>query len=646
MSASTRLLNDIPAGQTERSPARVSISSLGLGAASWALMASLVLLPLGCGGGSASTPVGTPPPPVSATPTITSFGAAQLAIAAGASTQITAVFANGTGTISPGVGAVTSGVAVTVNPSMTTTYTLTVTDAAAHTATQPLIVGVMKPPLELVSLGSTGVPANSQSYLSKQTISADGRYVAFASMDNTLVAGDTNGIIDIFVRDRQLGTTLCASRAADGTAANGYSDRPEISADGRFVVFESHATNLVAGTDPTRSYADIYRYELATGKTLCMSVDNAGLVGKGSSYTAHVSGDGRYVVFACDAQLTTAFPTSTSVYLRDAVSSTTTLVSRKANGTWSSGSNPAISADGSKVIYESTSDPLGLGGTATAWQIYAFNPATGATSLVSASVTGTPREQGNESSSRAIASSLSKDGRYVTFCTTASNLVPGATGGIQNVFVKDTQSGQIALLSQNATGAFGDADSVRSQGGRATISADGTWVTYNTSATNLVGGQYSTMAVNIFTGATDVIHPGAGFVGDTDPAISPDLYGRFVLVLSGVQLDPRYAFRGIFLKDRHVAPVAVVGPAQTVSVGATVTLDGSASLVSANPIFPATTLTYAWTQLSGPSTVTFSSATVNKPTFTASAAGTYAFKLVVNDTIEDSLPVLAIVKVP
>ncbi|HEY3401663.1 MAG TPA: hypothetical protein VGK03_13635 [Geothrix sp.] len=644
MSASAHPFDGVQADSRGPNSAGAPRPAHGLNAAGWCLAAALLLLPFGCGGGgSASSSGGTTTPPVSATPTITTFSATQVAVAAGASTQITAVFANGTGTVSPGVGAVTSGVAVTVTPLVTTTYTLTVTDASAHTVSQPLIVGVKKPPFELVSLGSTGVPADWQSYLRWQTISADGRYVAFASMDNTLVAGDTNGIIDIFVRDRQTATTICASRAADGTAANGYSDKPEISADGRYVVFESHATNLVAGGDPARSYADIYRYDLQTRQTIRVSVDNAGLVGRGSSFTPRISADGRYVVFACDAQLTTEFPTSTSVYLRDTVSSTTTLVSRKANGAWASGTNPAISADGTKVIYESLADNLSLG--ATAWQIYAFNRATATTSLVSASATGTPREQGNESSSRAIQSSLSRDGRYVTFCTTASNLVPGVTGGIQNVFVKDTQDGAIALLSQNATGAFGNADSVRSQGGRAMISADGTWVTFNTSATNLIGGQSSTMAVNIFTGVTEVLQPGGGFVGDTDPCISPDAFGRFVVIVAGEQLDPRYAFRGMFLKDRHVAPMAVAGPGQTVNVGASVTLDGSGSQLSPNPSFPVAALSYAWSQLSGPAAVSLSSSTVAKPTFTAPAAGTYVFKLVVNDTIEDSLPVLMIVKV-
>lgn len=609
------------------------------------LASAALLLAIACGGGS-STPTsgGTAPPPASVTPTITSFTAAQAVLDVGASTQLTAVFGNGTGTINPGALAVTSGLALTVAPSATARYLLTVTDTAGHTATQPLIVGVRKPPFEMVSLGVTGVPADWQSYLAKHSVSADGRFVAFASMDNSLVAGDTNGVTDIFVRDRQLGTTTCVSRASDGSAANGYSDYPSISADGRFVVFESHATNLVSGVSPTRSYADIYRHDLQTHTTLLVSVDNSGLLGNGSSFRPSASADGRLVAFGSDAKLTAEVPTQTVVYLRDTVTNLTSIASRKPNGAWVQGSNPVLSADGSKVVFESFNDPLGLG--AFQWQFYSHDLATGAISLVSASSTGTPREQGNESSSRGVQASLSKDGRYVTFCTTASNLVSGVTGGIQNVFVKDTQTGEMALLSQNATGAFGNGDSVRSQGGRASISGNGDWVTYNTSATNLIGGQYSTMAVNIFTGETEVLQAGGGFVGDTDPAISPDAYGRYVVVAAGEHLDPRYAFRGLFLKDRHVAPVAVVTLLQTVTVGATVTLDGSGSHASVNPKpFPvAPTLAYVWTQTDGPG-VSFTAPGTAKPSFTAATAGTYVFQLVVNDTIEDSLPVLAIVKV-
>jgi hypothetical protein len=337
------------------------------------------------------------------------------------------------------------------------------------------------------------------------------------------------------------------------------------------------------------------------------------------------------------------FNTQTAVYLRDTVNQVTTLISRKGDGSFSQGSNPAISADGTRVVFESFDDPLGLG--ATVWEFYANDLATGAISLVSASATGTPRNQGSESSSRGVQASVSKDGRFVTFCTTATNLVPGSFTTNQNVFAKDTQTGTIQLLSQNAAGVFGDADSVRSQGGRASISANGDLVTYNTSATNLIGGQYGTMATHLATGEVEVICPGSGFIGDTDPAISPDAYGRFVVLAAGVHLDPRYDYRGLFLKDRHVAPVAAAGPLQTVSAGAVVTLDGSASQVSTNPKpFPtAPALSYSWTQLAGPS-ISFTSPGTSRPSFTASAAGTYVFQLVVNDTIENSLPVLAIVK--
>ncbi|HJW71781.1 MAG TPA: hypothetical protein VJ486_02910 [Geothrix sp.] len=576
-------------------------------------------------------------------PAITSFVAAAPVLEAGASTQLTAVFTNGNGSISPGIGAVTSGTPVTIKPDMTTLYTLTVSDTSGHSDALPLYVGVKKPPFEMVSLGSTGVPADSQSYLAKHTISADGRFVAFASMDNTLVPNDSNGSTDIFVRDRQTGTTLCASRATDGTAANAYSDYPMISAGGRYVVFESHATNLVAGVNPTRGYADIYRYDLQTQQTTLVSVDSAGSLGSGSSYHPSISADGRFVAFASDAQLTSVFNTQTAVYLRDTLNQVTTLISHRGDGSFCQGSNPAISADGTRVVFESFDDPMGLG--ATVWEFYANDLATGAISLVSASATGTPREQGSESTSRGVQASVSKDGRWVTFCTTATNLVPGTFTTNQNVFAKDTQTGAIQLLSQNAAGVFGDADSVRSQGGRASISANGDLVTYNTSATNLVGGQYGTMASNLVTGEVEVICPGSGFIGDTDPAMSPDPYGRFVVLAAGVHLDPRYDYRGLFLKDRHVAPVAVAGPMQVVSVGAVATLDGSGSQVSTNPKpFPAApTLSYSWNQLAGPS-ISFTNPGTSRPSFTASAAGTYVFQLVVNDTIENSLPVLAIVR--
>ncbi len=607
-------------------------------------------LGLACGGGGGgSTPSSAGnPTPVATAPTLTSLSAAQAVIPAGGSTTITATFAQGTGTLTPGGIAVTSGVPVTVNPVATTLYTLTVTGSSGSVS-QPVLVGVRKPTYELVSFTPTGYVSNPGN-LSDFTCSADGRFVAFSYPFDDLVPGDTNGQADVFVRDRQSGTTTLVSRAADGTLSNGLSAHPRISADGHYVVFDSTATNLVAG-HAGRTRRDVYRKDLQSGAILCASVDNAGALANADSDGPSVSADGRYLAFTSTGDLANlgVVITTYAAYVRDLVGNTTSVVSRK-GGTWGLGVNPVISGDGTQVIYESWGDNLALGGNATYWQLYRFNRTTQATTLVTANLAGSPRNGGSESSSRSIQAATSADGRFVTFCTTSDNLVTGVagvTGLVQNVYVKDTQTGDIALLSQNTSGAAGNGDSTGSQGGRAAISADGTWVTYSTHATNLMGAQYSTAAVNIFSGRTDVLEPAtSSFIGDTDPFISPDVHGRFVLLKGARPLDPRHASNGIFLMDRHAAPVADAGPNQTVAKGALVTLTAAGSAVAPNDFpVPAPALTFQWTQLSGPTTVVLSSPTAASPTFTAAAVGTYVFKLVVNDTVEDSVPVLVVIRV-
>ncbi len=117
-------------------------------------------------------------------------------------------------------------------------------------------VSAAAPSTELVSVSSTGEQANIYSLY--PSISADGRFVAFVSGASDLVAGDTNGAWDIFVRDRQRGTTRRVSVSSAGRQAKGYSGAPSISADGRFVAFASSASNLVAATrttSPTSSCA-------------------------------------------------------------------------------------------------------------------------------------------------------------------------------------------------------------------------------------------------------------------------------------------------------------------------------------------------------------------------------------------------------
>ncbi|TMK83849.1 MAG: hypothetical protein E6G44_11140, partial [Actinobacteria bacterium] len=130
------------------------------------------------------------------------------------------------------------------------------------------------------------------------SISADGRYVAFSSGDSTLVPGDTNGQTDVFVRDRSTGSVSRVSVDSSGNQADLRSDSPSISPDGRWTVFESQATNLVAGD--TNGTWDVFVHDSVTGATTRLSVAADGTQGNGDSTTAvvrahFISADGRYV---------------------------------------------------------------------------------------------------------------------------------------------------------------------------------------------------------------------------------------------------------------------------------------------------------------------------------------------------------------
>ena len=146
-------------------------------------------------------------------------------------------------------------------------------------------------------MATDGTQANGDS--ASPAISADGRYVAFGSDASNLVPGDTNGTSDVFVRDLRSGTTQRVSVATDGTQANGDSDSPAISADGRYVAFASYASNLVPGD--TNGTADVFVRDLRSGTTRRVSVATDGTQANGDSGSPAISADGRYVAFESDA---------------------------------------------------------------------------------------------------------------------------------------------------------------------------------------------------------------------------------------------------------------------------------------------------------------------------------------------------------
>jgi Tol biopolymer transport system component len=165
------------------------------------------------------------------------------------------------------------------------------------------------PATERVSVASDGSQADSHSVT--PSFSADGRYVAFESYAANLVAGDTNNAEDIFVHDRVTGETTRVSMASDGGQADGYSYTPSISAEGRYVAFESDASNLVAGD--TTNWRDVFVHDRATGETTRVSVAGDGSQGDYNSDLPSISADGRHVAFASDAGNLVAGDTNASM---------------------------------------------------------------------------------------------------------------------------------------------------------------------------------------------------------------------------------------------------------------------------------------------------------------------------------------------
>jgi archaellum component FlaF (FlaF/FlaG flagellin family) len=177
---------------------------------------------------------------------------------------------------------------------------------------------------ERASVDSSGIQGNRNS--GNPSISADGRYVAFDSAATNLVPGDTNGLVDVFVHDRQTGRTTRVSVDSKEIQGNNASWEPSISADGRYVAFDSAATNLVPGD--TNYVVDVFVHDRQTGQTTRVSVDSNGIQANQESVgLVGISADGRYVAF--DSYATNLVPGDTNdlvdVFVHDSPSVTSAI---------------------------------------------------------------------------------------------------------------------------------------------------------------------------------------------------------------------------------------------------------------------------------------------------------------------------------
>jgi Tol biopolymer transport system component len=330
-----------------------------------------------------------------------------------------------------------------------------------------------------VSISSNGIEADGVSYV--PSVSADGRYIAFQSDATNLVTGDTNDVADIFVRDCQTNLTTRVSVASSGEESNGDSYRPSISGDGRYVTFESNASNLVAGDYNGKT--DIFLHDRNTEITTMISVSSDEILADDNSGNSDISSDGNFVVF--DSEATNLVPGDTNnaqdVFIRDLVNGTAERISVSSSGGEGYGSsvNGSVSADGTFVVFSSNASNLIAGDTNDRQDVFVRDLAAGTTTRVSISSFG---EEGNSDSENKCGSSISNDGRYVTFTSSASDLAYDDTNGIiEDVFIHDLLTSTTTLVSVSSSGMNGDNNSRLSS-----ISSDGRYVVFESSSTNLV----------------------------------------------------------------------------------------------------------------------------------------------------------------
>jgi Tol biopolymer transport system component len=327
--------------------------------------------------------------------------------------------------------------------------------------------------VDRVSVSSTRVEANGLT--EHVSISADGRYVAFASRATNLVANDRNGFTDVFLRDRLAATTVRVSRNINGVEANGPSARPAVSANGLYVAFDSAATNLDPGDRSV--FRDVFVWAL-NGWIERVSLNTASAAGNGDSFDPAISADGRVVAYTSRATNLVAGDSLgfADVFVRDRTSHTTERVSVSTAGAEGDrdAEDPVVSFSGKHVAFASKASTLVAADTNQRQDIFVHDRGAATTTRVSVSDTG---GQGNGNST---AAAISADGRVVAFQSTATDLAPRSTVRTQ-IFVRDLTLGQTDLVSVRRDGVPGRYPSTLPS-----ISGDATTIAFRSESLDLV----------------------------------------------------------------------------------------------------------------------------------------------------------------
>jgi Tol biopolymer transport system component len=401
-----------------------------------------------------------------------------------------------------------------------------------------------------VSASTYGGHGDGDSYAA--ALSGDGRYVAFVSTAPDLVPGDTNGRADIFVRDLTTGALTRVNVSSTGVQGNGIrlmQLSASLSETGRYVAFQSDDTNLVAGGtgncpvyDPRgQPCPNVFLRDMKTGDIRLISAPSLGGYTNGVSLDPAVDASGRHVAFVSDASNLVPGDTNqtSDVFVRDVLTGTTRRVSVAGSGAQADKANgsASISADGRYVAFTSAASNLVSGSIAGPVGVFVHDLKTGTTERVG--VWG----KWDDARHGGLSTSISGDGRYVAFASTATDLVPDDTNRTTDAFVRDTKTGAIRRVSLTGMG-------TQNSGwcGGPIISADGRYVLFECSPAPGLNGIYVRDLAAGSTREVDVSNAGKQ-VGGGHPAMSADgRYVAFDAVGSGLVPGARTDRSDVFLR--------------------------------------------------------------------------------------------------
>ncbi len=373
-----------------------------------------------------------------------------------------------------------------------------------------------------VSISSEGISGNQSS--GGPDLSSDGEKIVFTSFATNLVTIDTNGFDDIFVHDRETETTRKITNSFDGKQTNSHSGYPSMSSNGRFITYTSTASNLVP--KDINGENDVFLYDSLIGSTIIISVLKDGTQANLGAGPSKISGDGQYIVFYSNSSnlINNDINDLSDLFIYNKEDQTHYLVSVASDGSQSDrsvGQFFDISENGRYVTFSTfaTNLDLVIDDTNVVSDIFLHDFVTKETKRVSLSTQGT---QGNFSS---YAPSISNDGRFITYYSAATNLVPSDTNGVNDIFIVDTETNITELISLSTVGLQGNGNS-----SYPSISGNGRYVVYASDATNLVpndtNGSRDIFLFDRITKETKLISiSNDGVIGNgfsSDASINPD----------------------------------------------------------------------------------------------------------------------------